>query len=309
MNRLAGPITLALVAASCQARESPPATAVDYDVGTHVVVLGTGTPNADPERWGPAVAVVVDGQAYLVDAGPGVVRRAAAAVAKGVAALQADRLTRLFVTHLHHDHTLGVPDLIFTSWTLEREVPLELYGPPGIASMVDHLQAAYAEDVRQRLDGLEPANATGFAVNVHEIAAAGVVYQDERVRVTAFPVIHGSWEYAFGYRFESADRSVVISGDATKSETIVEYCNGCDVLVHEVYAQAGFDGRTADWQAYHRGAHTSSFDLGDLASRARPRLLVLYHQLLWGATEAQLLAEISSRWSGPTVSAKDLDIF
>src|SRR3990170_709406 len=102
---------------------------------TRIVLLGTGTPNATPDRWGPATAIVVGDTPYLVDAGVGVVRRAAAARAKGVEALRASNLRRLFVTHLHSDHTLGYPDVIFSGWTLERDVPLEAYGPPGLEAM------------------------------------------------------------------------------------------------------------------------------------------------------------------------------
>src|SRR5712692_6771968 len=89
-------------------------------VGAHtqVVVLGTGTPLADPERSGPAVAVVVNGSAYLVDCGPGVVRRAAAAEKNGITALAVEKLKIVFITHLHSDHTLGYPDLIFSPWVL-----------------------------------------------------------------------------------------------------------------------------------------------------------------------------------------------
>jgi ribonuclease BN (tRNA processing enzyme) len=141
---------------------------------TRLVLLGSGTPNADPDRSGPAVAVVVNGAAYLVDAGPGVVRRAAAAERRGIAALAVKNLRIVFVTHLHSDHTLGLPDLIFTPWVLEREAPLEVYGPAGVKAMTDHLLAAYAQDVRIRLEGLEPVNETGHRVQAHEIAP-GVV--------------------------------------------------------------------------------------------------------------------------------------
>ena len=124
--------------------------------------LGTGTPNADPERSGPAVAVVVDGNAYLVDAGPGVVRRAAAAArADSLPALAAPRLGVVFLTHLHSDHTLGLPDLMYTPWTLGRTTPLAVYGPPGTRAMVRHLAEAYAADVDVRLHGGEPSNRTG----------------------------------------------------------------------------------------------------------------------------------------------------
>jgi ribonuclease BN (tRNA processing enzyme) len=275
---------------------------------TLIVMLGTGTPNPDPERAGPAAAVVAGGRPYLVDCGAGVVRRAEAAREHGIDALAMPKLTRLFLTHLHSDHTLGYADLILTPWVLEREEPLEVYGPPGTRAMTENLLAAYAEDIDVRLHGAQPQNATGIEVEVHEIEP-GPVYEDDGVRVTAFAVRHGSWAHAFGYRFDTADRSIVISGDTTPTEAVVEACSGCDVLVHEVYAKAGWDRRTPDWQAYHAGSHTSGIELGELAARARPKLLVLTHQLLWGATEDELIAEIRRNFDGEIAFADDLDVY
>ncbi len=275
---------------------------------TLLVMLGTGTPNPDPERSGPAVAVIAGGRPYLVDCGPGVVRRAAAAHLAGVSALDMPNLSRLFVTHLHSDHTAGYADLILTPWVLGREDPFEVFGPPGIGSMTDHLLAAYSEDIDIRLHGTQPQNETGIRVNAHEIEP-GEIYQDENVTVTAFTVPHGAWQFAFGFRFDTADRSIVITGDTIATEAVVEACNGCDILVHEVYAKTGLDRRTTDWQEYHRASHTSGVELGEIAARADPKLLVLYHQLMWGATEAELLAEIRQSFDGPVVFANDLDIY
>ena len=277
-------------------------------VNTLLVMLGTGTPNPVPDRSGPAVAVVAGGQPYLVDCGPGVVRRAAAAQLAGVSALDMPNLTRLFVTHLHSDHTAGYADLVLTPWVLAREEPLEVFGPPGIRSMTDHILAAYAEDIDVRLQGSQPQNLTGIQVNAHEIEP-GEIYRDEHVRVTAFAVPHGAWNHAFGFRFDTSDRSIVITGDTTASEAVVEACNGCDVLVHEVYAKTGLDCRTRDWQAYYRASHTSGIEIGEIAARAQPKLLVLYHVLLSGATEANLLAEIRQSFDGPVVFADDLDVY
>ena len=120
---------------------------------------------------------------------------------------------------------------------------------------------------------------------------------------------HGAWRHAFGFRFETADRSIVITGDTIATDAVVEACDGCDILVHEVYAKTGLDRRTADWQEYHRASHTSGVELGEIAARARPKLLVLYHQLMWGATEAELLAEIRQSFDGPVVFADDLDVY
>lgn len=275
---------------------------------TQVVLLGTGTPNADPERSGPAVAIVVNGTPYIIDSGPGVVRRAAAAFRKGVRGLEVKNLKTVFITHLHSDHTVGLPDLIFTPWVLERKEPLAVYGPRGIKQMVAHLMAAYREDIDIRLNGLEPANRTGYRTIAHEIKP-GVVYKDQNITVKAFLVRHGSWKHAFGYRFETADRTIVISGDCAYSPEIIENCAGCDVLIHEVYSQRGFATRPPEWQKYHSQFHTSTRQLGEIAARARPRLLVLYHQLFWGRPEEEVLGEIREIFSGKVVSGRDLDIY
>ena len=108
-----------------------------------------------------------------------------------------------------------------------------------------------------------------MVVDVTEIEA-GLIYQDENVKVTAFAVKHGNWENAFGYRFETADKTIVISGDTAPSESIVEMCNGCDILVHEVYSNKGYATRPPVWQAYHADFHTSAKQLAELASRAKP---------------------------------------
>ena len=275
---------------------------------TQIVLLGTGTPNPDPDRSGPAVAIIVDDTPYLVDFGPGVVRRAAAAYRSGVKALAMPKLTKAFVTHLHSDHTAGYPDLIFTPWVLERTQPLEVYGPKGLKAMTKHILKAYQDDINIRLNGLEPANETGYRVKVSEIKP-GVIYTDKNVTVRAFLVKHGSWPQAFGYRFDTPDRSIVISGDCAPSESVVNNCNGCDVLIHEVYSQAGFATRSPVWQRYHSSFHTSSRELGELAAKAKPGLLILYHQLFWGTSDEKLVDEVRQFYNGRVVSGTDLAIF
>jgi ribonuclease BN (tRNA processing enzyme) len=272
-----------------------------------IVLLGTGTPKADPERSGPSVAIVVDQTPYLVDIGPGVVRRAAAAHRAGVEGLEVSRLRRVFVTHLHSDHTVGYPDVIFTPWVLGREAPLEVFGPRGIGTMTEHILAAYEQDIEERTRGLEPANATGHEVMVHEIEP-GLIYRDTRVSVEAFRVNHGSWE-AFGYRFSAPDRTIVISGDTAPFEAQVEAYGDCDVLIHEVYSAEGLKRRRADWQRYHASVHTSSHELAEIATGVRPKMLILYHQLFNDVSEQELVAEVKRAYVGKVVSGQDLDVY
>ncbi|MGD8277769.1 MAG: MBL fold metallo-hydrolase [Gemmatimonadota bacterium] len=292
-------------AAGCQAAAVP-------EPRTRVVLLGTGTPNADPDRQGPATAVLVDDRAYLVDAGTGIVRRAAEAARDlGIGALLASRLDRVFITHLHSDHTIGLPDLLLSPWVLERVPPLEVWGPPGTDRMMRLIGEAWSEDVDIRLNGLEPrdSNPDGYRSVVHEVTP-GLVYQDDRVKVYAFQVKHGSWQYAYAYRFEGPDRTIVISGDTSPTDAIVEACGGCDVLVHEVYSADRFAGRPSEWQRYHSAFHTSTAELAGLAQRAQPKLLVLYHQLFWDTNGAGLVREIrAAGYDGPVRSGRDLDVF
>jgi ribonuclease BN (tRNA processing enzyme) len=301
-------VVLAAAPAGLALRVAEQQPGKNVSAATQVVLLGTGTPNADPDRSGPAVAIVVNDTPYLVDFGPGVVRRASAAFRKGIKGLAVKNLDLAFVTHLHSDHTAGYPDLILTPWVLERKEPLKVYGPKGIKEMTSQILRAYREDIAIRLSGGEPSNKTGYRVIAHEIKP-GVVYKDENVTVKAFLVSHGSWAEAYGFRFETPDRVIVVSGDCRPSASVIQNCNGCDVLIHEVYSQTGFATRTPDWQKYHSRYHTSSVELAEMASKARPGLLILYHQLFWGVTEDDLLKEVRADYAGKVVSGHDLDVY
>jgi len=276
---------------------------------TRVVLLGTGTPTADPDRSGPSLAIIINNSSYVVDCGPGVVRRAAAAAAKfDIPSLRPAGLNHLFITHLHSDHTAGYPDFILTPAVLRRKGPLEVYGPKGVKSMTDYILKAYAEDIDVRLNGLEHGKPSAYKVNVHEITQ-GVIYRDSNVVITAFNVHHGSWPQAFGYRFETKDKTIVVSGDCTYDENLIKYAMGCDILIHEVYSFAGFSKLPPLEKAYHSAFHTSTVQLAAIANRVKPKLLVLTHQLLFGQTSESILQEIKSRYKGEVVYGNDLDTF
>lgn len=290
--------------------------------GTKVVLLGTGTPQPDPDRSGPSTAIVVNGSAYLVDFGPGVVRRAAAAqIDKGIEELNPTNLRVVFLTHLHSDHTAGYPDLILTPWVMGRLAPLEVYGPKGLKSMTDHILAAYREDISIRTAGMEHASSEGWRVNVHEIKN-GLVYKDANVTVTAFPTRHGEWKQSFGYRFDTVDRSIVISGDTTPTQETIDACRGCDVLIHEAQTLKFVNNpmrpnsQGYDIRAYVAKYHTTTEQLAELAGKAKPGLLVTYHNPITlhpeqrprASTADDLLREMK-RYPGKAVVGRDLDVY
>jgi ribonuclease BN (tRNA processing enzyme) len=320
---------LLLVTLAAASRQPARQTPKEHTTRTRVVLLGTGTPVPDPDRSGPATAIVVDNSAYLVDFGPGVVRRAKAAVLdRHIAALEPGDLTVAFATHLHSDHTAGYSDLIFTGWTAGRHTPLEVYGPTGLHSMTEHLLQAYRIDIETRTnpEGDQRSNPDGWKVNSHEIKS-GVIYRDANVIVTAFPTKHALESY--GYRFDTPDRSVVISGDTSPTEETINACNGCDVLIHEARALEMFAKMPEDRRSFGAKNHTTSEQLAALATKAKPGLLIVYHAWVswWPSVEATadqpivlttgglhstpdvLQREIGLRYSGKFVIGRDLDVY
>ncbi len=298
---------------------------------TRVILLGTGTPVPDPDRSGPATVIAVDDRAYLVDFGPGVVRRAeAAALTRGVTAATPGNLKVAFVTHLHSDHTAGYSDLILTGWTSGRAVPLEVYGPSGLRSMTEHILQAYRVDIETRTNPDGPMRDVGrfpdgWKVKAHEIKA-GVIYKDEKVTVTAFATKHAMESY--GYRFETPDRTIVISGDTNPVEATINACNGCDVLIHEAQPVELLAKMPESIQSFVAKYHTTTEQLAELANKAKPKLLVIYHTVSFPpgiapprllpakagadalyASPEMLQKEIGSRYSGKFVIGKDLDVY
>ena len=278
---------------------------------TKIVFLGTGSPNPDPKHLGNSLAIVVNDIPYIVDFGPGLVRQAAAMSPKyggEISGLSVENLKIAFLTHLHSDHTTGYPDLILTPWVMGRDKPLEVYGPEGIRKMTEHILEAYKEDIRLRLYGLEPANNQGWRVNVHEFKE-GIIYKDNNVMVEAFGVKHGSWPEAYGFVFTTPDRTIAISSDTRPTKNLLEKCQGADILIHEVYSHEKLKERPPFWQKYHPQFHTSTHELADIAAQIKPKLLILYHQLYWGATDEELVKEITDIYKGKVVSARDLDVY
>ena len=194
---------------------------------------------------------------------------------------------------------------------MRRNAPFPVFGPVGLRRMTRNLIAAFSEDIEIRTRGLEREVAGGYRVDVHEIRS-GLIYEKDGVRVRAISVPHGSWKEAYAYRIDTPDRSVVISGDTAPSESLGAASVGVDVLVHEVYSETHLapEARPGGefWPQYMRAFHTSDRELGILAMRIKPKLLLLTHVIRMGATDQELLAGVRSvGFLGNTVIGKELE--
>lgn len=271
-----------------------------------VVMLGTGTPNAESDRVSSGVAIVVNNQPYLVDCGHGIVQRVVQANQSGKIEWDTSHLTRLFVTHLHADHIVGLPDLLFTPWIHGRTEAIQAYGPPELQPMIHHLLLAFDENIREHTEA-HPSTADGYKIKVTPVSE-GQCYQDENLTVHMLDANHGDLT-AYSYKFVIGDNTIVISGDTKPVPDFADWAQGCDILIHEVYSSKMFQTRPDEWKVYHSRVHTSTNELAVLANQIKPNKLILYHQLFWGHTADELIAEITSSYGGNVISANDLDVF
>ena len=244
---------------------------------THFFVLGSGTPNPNPERMGSAYLVLANDTPYLFDFGSGVVRRVAALSSEwggNFSKLNVTQLEYAFLSHIHSDHTLGLADLIITPWIMGRDKPLKIFGPEAAKDMADHIIKAYQPDIDYRIYGTQPQNDKGYKAIFTSIEE-GVIYEDKNIMVTAFLNDHGDLAESYGFLIQTDEKTILISGDTGPSANLLRYGKEVDILVHEVYSQAGFEKKEPDWKIYHKAHHTSPSELAKIAKRLNPKTLVL----------------------------------
>jgi ribonuclease Z len=239
-----------------------------------VTLLGTGNPRPVMSRFGPSILVEAGKQKLLFDCGRGATQRLYQLH------IPFNDISALFLTHLHSDHTVGIPDLWLTGWVMGRSIPLPVSGPEGTKAMMEHLQQAYAFDIHIRRDvdtKLPGAGAEVVAKDIEE----GVVYNDSGVKVTAFLVDHAEIKPAFGYRVDYGGHSVTLSGDTRPSENLVKFAQGTDVLIHEVIDPAAFGEATTSDSPEQRKKiiehHTTPEQAGIIFTRVKPKLAVYSH--------------------------------
>ena len=296
---LAGP-------ASAQFKEVVPGS--DFKV----TLLGTGSPAPIMKRFGPATLVQVNGQSLLFDAGRGVTQRLYQV------GQPMGKINALFLTHLHSDHVVGIPDLWLTGWLraayARRDGPLRVFGPEGTRGLMDGLQKAYAWDIETRVadQGLKRE---AIAVEVTEFAGEGTIYEQDGVKVAAIKVNHGEKvKPAFGYRIDFGGRSVVISGDTKFDENLIGRAEGADLLIHQVAAMRPELLKIPVFKVI-MAHHTSPEEAGVVFARAKPKLAVYYHFVIYGNpkippyTEQDVIDLTRKNYSGPLLIGQDLVAF
>lgn len=278
---------------------------------TKVLILGTGTPTPVADRSGPGVAVIVNGEAYVFDAGGGMVKKAQQAnLTMHLTELDPQAIKYLFLTHLHSDHIHDVSELAAARWW-SRPQRLAIYGPQGIAHYTDLINQAAKIEADIRAAGTPEQLITdreGYLATATEIAA-GLVFQNDDIKVEAFTVPHGEIRPAFGYRVTTADKMIIISGDTSYSEELAQMAKGADILIHEVMSGDALSTQSEFWQLYHGASHTTATDVGRVANIAQPKLVVLYHILFFTASAEEIVAEVNRTYKGKVVLANDLDMF
>ena len=243
--------------------------------GIRVTLLGTASgPRAFVDKAGISTLVEAGGERLLFDAGRGFMQRLVQA------GLPMNAVTKLFLTHLHSDHVIGVPDLMLTPWPAapERKVPLEVWGPAGTRDMIRHLEAAFAFDIHMRRDVDESYSADGIRMVARDIRE-GKVYEKNGVTVTAFLVTHGLVKPSYGYRVDYAGRSVALSGDTSPSDNLVAVCKGVDVLIHEAIDPEVLRRLVPDKSRVDAivARHTTPAQAAAIFNRVSPRLAVFSH--------------------------------
>ncbi|MGH7911033.1 MAG: MBL fold metallo-hydrolase [Candidatus Dormibacteraceae bacterium] len=275
---------------------------------TALTLLGTaGGPAPKRTRAAPAQVIAVDGDSYVVDCGNGVARQLV------LAGIDLSHLRSILLTHHHSDHNADYGNLLLLAWAanLQRTVPA--YGPPPILEMTRAFFELNRFDVETRIEDEGLCDPRPL-LDPHEIASAGLIYQDEKVRVTAARVDHPPIEIAFAYRFDTADRSIVISGDTAPCENLVRLAEGADLLVHEVMYAPAIAATAARYGAATRlrehlaASHTSVADVGAIAQRAGVRTLVLSHFV---PTDADIADQVwheqaSQGFDGEVIVGRDL---
>jgi len=268
-----------------------------------VTLLGTGCPQVDDRRFGPASLVEAGGRRFLIDCGSGVTQRLMGAGASGAA------IDALLLTHLHSDHVVDLYQLIVSSWHQGRERPQRIFGPAGTKAFAAATMALWQAEREQRIEWERRPSTAALELDVVEFEE-GTIWDTDGLRISAFAVDHRPVAPAFGFLLETEGCRVALSGDTTACDNLVRWAQGADLLVHECFIHAEMLKRRGgrDDQGLRNVAayHTLSSEVGKVASRARARMLLLNHFVPVAFDREALLAEVAADYPGPILIGEDL---
>lgn len=261
-----------------------------------VTLLGTGSPIISQSRYSATTLVEAGGEKLLFDAGRGVNLRLNAIDIKP------GEINKQFLTHLHSDHLVGLPDLFLTGVLASqgmRKKPFKVWGPKGTKQMMSNLKESFKADLQSRSGTV--------TIEAHDIKQ-GVVFEKNDVKVTAFLVDHKSIKPAFGYRVDYKGHSVTISGDTTYSPNLIDFAKGTDVLIHEVAFARSEDLKKSKALRSILSIHTTPKEAGKVFSQVKPGLAVYSHIVLLGGVseEADLVGRTKETYEGKVVVGEDL---
>lgn len=295
-------LATALVALSLTTFNAQPATAAEKTF--RVTLLGTGTPPPFMHRFGPGILVQAGNKNLLFDCGRGITQRLFQLK------IPLGKVERLFLTHLHSDHVVGIPDLYLSGWLgapwARRKVPFAVTGPAGTVSMMTHLKEAYAWDIKTRMfDQKLPAKPISISATD---MTPGVVYEQGGVKVTAFKVNHGKKiDPAYGYRIDYDGRTVVLSGDTKYSDNVVKSAKGADLIVHSVAVIAAKLLKKSKVMRNILAHHSEPEDTARIFNAVKPKLAVYSHVVMYGGTkEKDIMSRVKKNYAGPVLVGKDL---
>lgn len=254
-------------------------TSAQAKTRTRLILLGTkGGPTLTTrtDRTNPATLILINEVPYLVDCGYGVSRQL---ISAGVSL---ERLRYIFITHHHSDHNLEYGPLLYNAWATSRSLKIDAYGPPGLKKMTDDFFEYQKLDIETRIVD-EGVNDPRKLISVREFDRAGLVMQNDDVKVTSCRVRHPPITQSYAYRFDANDRSIVISGDTAYAPELADFAKAADVLVHEVMYLPAIEKlikqntNSTRLREHLLAAHASTEDVGRIASQAGVKTLVLTH--------------------------------
>jgi ribonuclease Z len=266
-----------------------------------VTLLGTGAVAPVMNRFGASTLVEAGGHKYLFDAGRGALLRLTQI------GVRWQEIDGVFLTHLHSDHVVGLPDLMLSGWLVgSRTRPLRIWGPKGTENMTSHLGAAFESDIQHRVTD-DRAAAEGIVVQTKDIAEV-IVLHDGDVTITALDVEHAPNMPALGYRINYRGRSVVLSGDTRFSENLIRHATGVDLLIHEVAVRSTFEraGMPSGGVNAVMALHVSPQQAGEIFARTKPKLAVYSHIALSSATEQDVIPPTRETYNGRVELGEDL---